>query len=420
MTNLRRLLKYGIYLPTLPFFFKPFVHLLRKVGWLRDSNTTTVQSQRILVTLPYNSVGDLVLSIRFLEHLHALWPEAVIDVVVGSRMASLFQHIDFVGRVIGFTPSPSSPPLARYRDTFRLLDLVRREDLAGAYDVAIDPRWDSDGYAYLARALVYLTGAKTRIAYSGHVDGIDPSLDLFLTHASEGGRGEHELLRKLRLPLRAGLTNSDVNADAVLQLSASVIALAKCNQMPRDKVFQEAGFLPQERFGILSPAATNPRRIWPLEEVAITVRALHRQYSLRFLVIGTSGDSSLAEQLVAMQPEIMMHAAGKTDIHVLPALLAHAALFIGNDSGPAHLAGILGINTVVISPFPLSCEIEHVNAPARFHPCGPRVRVVQPKYPLPPCDTTCAMEKAHCIRQITAAQVISVCAELLDKGHEQL
>jgi ADP-heptose:LPS heptosyltransferase len=49
--------------------------------------------------------------------------------------------------------------------------------------------------------------------------------------------------------------------------------------------------------------------------------------------------------------------------------IASADLFIGNDSGPAHLAGIIGVRTVVLFG---------VTDPVQWRPLGPGVRVVEP------------------------------------------
>jgi len=158
--------------------------------------------------------------------------------------------------------------------------------------------------------------------------------------------------------------------------------------------------------------------MWPIEDMATVARKLHDAYGLRFVVIGSRRDAGLASRLTALQPEITISAAGKTDVVELLSLLWRAELFIGNDSGPAHLSGILGTPTIVTSPFPVSCTMDHVNAPSRFRPCGPHVRVLQPQHPLAPCDPACAMKEAHCICQIGAAEVFSASRELLDLTKE--
>ena len=55
-----------------------------------------------------------------------------------------------------------------------------------------------------------------------------------------------------------------------------------------------------------------------------------------------------------------------------PSLVTGAGVFVGNDSGPGHLAGILGLPTV---------SLFGPTAPSRWKPLGPRVTVIR-KQPL--------------------------------------
>jgi ADP-heptose:LPS heptosyltransferase len=420
MSEARGIFKKVAYSLLSPAIFKTLVNVLRRSGWLHRGGFPAANASRILVALPHNSLGDLVLTVPLLEYLHRLWPAASIDVVVGDRMTSLFEEIPFIDKVIGYAPPSSGPPVARYQGTLELLSLARRENLTDSYGIAIDPRWDSDGYGYLARVLLYLSDAEMRVGYSGLVDGNEPSLDGFLTHVATGGKGEHELLRKLRLLQRAGLTRETIDEDVVLQTSATMISLGKNRETTAHRILEEAGIAPGKPYAILSPSATNPRRIWPIERLATVACELHSRYGFRFLVAGGAGDSLLAAQLAALQPEAIVSIAGKTDVPGLVTLFAGASLFVGNDSGPGHVSGLLGTNTVVASPFPLSCAEDHINAPNRFRPCGPRVRVVQPQRPLAPCEPTCSAQRAHCICQITAEEMLSACEDLLRMTKDSL
>jgi ADP-heptose:LPS heptosyltransferase len=417
MKSLRRNLRRAVYLPLVPVL-KVLTSGLRRVGWLSGPGVSSAQAPSILVAIPYNSLGDMALSVPLLEGVHGLWPEASIDVVVGDKLADFVRAIPFVGKVISYAPTSSDPPIARYQAAARLLGLAHRGELAAAYDIGIDPRWDSDGYGYISRALLYVSGAKKRIGYSGRVDGNDLSLDAFLTDAAVGGVGEHEILRKLRLLQRVGLTQYNFDEEVVLQTSPIMIQLAHEHADAGRSLLQEAGISLQERYVVLAPGATKGKCLWPIREMALAASLLHEKYDLRFVIVGGPGDAAYAAQLAALQPEIMRSVAGKTDVVELLSLLWRAELFIGNDSGPAHLSGILGTPTIVTSPFPVSCTMEHVNAPSRFRPCGPRVRVLQPQHPLAPCDPACAMKEAHCICQIGAAEVFSASRELLDLTKE--
>ena len=60
------------------------------------------------------------------------------------------------------------------------------------------------------------------------------------------------------------------------------------------------------------------------------------------------------------------------------AILERCAGYIGNDSGPAHLAAAAGIPVVMISAYAPGLPATHPGSPEKCRPFGPRVRVVQP------------------------------------------
>jgi heptosyltransferase III len=413
MNRLRRVLKCLVYLPIHPSGFKRLVQILRWVGWFPSRNGTSETIRRILVVQPHNSLGDLVLSVPFLDEVHRQWPKAEIDLIVGNAMTALFQHIPFVRRVIGYVPSSNEPPLARYQNVLRLFSLYRNE-IRDRYDLALDPRWDSDGHAYLARAMAFLSDAHVRVAYSGAADGIDPSLDAFMTHCALGGRNEYESIRKLKMFQRAGLSTRAVVDSESFQVNATLSTLAPLGKRTLDASLLQAGMPIGERYCVLAPSASTAAKIWPIERLAKVAKILHAKYGLRFVVIGSSKDTQLCERTAASCSGIAISLAGKTNILELLALLTRASLFIGNDSGPAHLSSMIGTATVIaiVGRAP-SEELDYINAPRRFRPWGPKVLLVQPDRPLPPCDPFCISQEAHCITQVSADAILAACEELL-------
>jgi len=423
MNRMRCTLRSAVSLPLLPCHFKSEVRLLRLLRWLPRQPKPGDAIRRILVVQPHNSLGDLVLCLPLLDEIHRLWPDSRIDLLVGRRMTSLYSEIPYIDRVIGFLSYPGQGVYARYRNTLGLLQLFRH-DIRDGYDLALDPRWDSDGYAYLARAAAYLSGAAIRASYSGWVDRIDPSLDDLMTHHALGGGQEHESVRKLRLLYRAGLSAQIPPEEAAAQANATLVELAQFSTPSREALLQRAGIQAGERYAVLAPSASSPIRIWPIEGLAEIAQTLHKRYGLRFVTIGTAAEAARSHRLAALQPAIIHSLAGETSLLELLSLLAGAELFLGNDSGPAHVSGMLGQRTVVVFSFPASSNgLDHIYSPRRFGPCGSRVRVLQPERALAPCDPSCMQQQAHCITQVTPETVLQACVALLSdesRSHEQL
>jgi ADP-heptose:LPS heptosyltransferase len=386
---------------------------MRTFGYLRrPAVSADGEVRRILISYPYCNLGDLVLMLPMLEATHERWPKAALELAVNARTAELLASLPFIDRVYPIDHSESwMPGFTSYKRVFSVVALYRKEMMSKDYDLAIMPRWGEDPFygSYLA----YLTGAPKRCGYSAIVDGRDSAEDLLLTQAATGGDHEQEALRDLRLLSRVGLreeTSEDKQlVDRPITSLRTIAATAEQ---------ATGGAVPSAPYVVISPGGTHPRRLWPTENLAALVSQLKFPSPTKFYVIGSVEDARRGEELVRQFPNQVISLAGKTNLMQLIALIANAILFVGNDSGPAHIAGALGVATVVISPFPTSCKEEHPNSPVRFRPCGPRVSVVQPREPLPPCFPACSSNEPHCITQVSVEQVLAAADALIENASD--
>ncbi|WP_462185883.1 MULTISPECIES: glycosyltransferase family 9 protein [unclassified Frankia] len=96
---------------------------------------------------------------------------------------------------------------------------------------------------------------------------------------------------------------------------------------------------------VLHPGASDPRRRWPVDRFAGVANALAAD-GARIMIVGVAAERALAERLAAGVSGPVVNLAGRLCLPGLVGILATADLMIGNDSGPRHLAGALGIPTV--------------------------------------------------------------------------
>ena len=105
-----------------------------------------------------------------------------------------------------------------------------------------------------------------------------------------------------------------------------------------------------------------------------------------------------------------------TPLRKVCAVLERCDLFIGNDSGSAHLAGAMNCKTIVISRHPSGGDPNHANSPIRFAPHCDRVRVLQPAAGLDACKAECLSSDPHCIRAVSVDQAVAAAREILLRG----
>jgi len=99
---------------------------------------------------------------------------------------------------------------------------------------------------------------------------------------------------------------------------------------------------------VMHPGATDPRRRWPAERFAELAAACAGD-GFRVVVVGDGSEKDIADRIVELAgANRVLSLAGELDMAELVALLAGAAVVVGNDSGPRHLAQALGVPTVGI------------------------------------------------------------------------
>ncbi len=105
----------------------------------------------------------------------------------------------------------------------------------------------------------------------------------------------------------------------------------------------------QEPLVAVHPGANVDFKAWPLQRFAEVCRFLTESRKCRIAVLGASGqEEELADEFIERIGSNAVNLAGKTPVRVLLALLRFSHLFVGNDSGPMHMAAAAGCPTVAI------------------------------------------------------------------------
>lgn len=168
------------------------------------------------------------------------------------------------------------------------------------------------------------------------------------------------------------------------------------------------GIAQGQGYAVLHPGASDPRKRWHLSGFTEVAQWLARERNLRPVIRLGPGDTEMARQAEALGSDAVIFDAATLDLRETIALIAGAQLFLGNDSGPAHIAAAARRRVVVIFG---------ATDPVTWRPWQAEHRVVEAAGPCPQCSTgRCyASSGARCILSVSVAQVQQACRELLEQ-----
>lgn len=153
----------------------------------------------------------------------------------------------------------------------------------------------------------------------------------------------------------------------VAQLKDAPAAEAAARQILRSVATRGVGTARREGDAVvIHPGSGSPRKCWDRERFVEAARQLREAgHRVRVLIgeveretWGADGASAFGAVSEVVQPATYLE---------LLEQLSRATAFIGNDSGPGHLAGIIGIPTL---------SIFGPGNPERWRPLGPNVRIM--------------------------------------------
>ena len=265
----------------------------------------------LFVTL--SNIGDAVMTTPVLEAMHAMRPDAPIDIVAASRSSVVFEHCPYRRRILHKDK----------RQPMRGVWSLVRELRASTYEWVVDLRTDF---------LPYLLRARRRLMkWSGHAYG---------THAVERHMGAIASLQGARAIPATTVWLGDDGRDSGRRLVAPLGA---------------------ERLLALGTGANWAPKIWPAQHFIDLIAELKHDFNA-VVLLGDAADRPQSHTVAARAALPCVDLCGRTTILQVAGVLSCAQAFVGNDSGLGHIASAVGIPSLTLfGP----------GDPERYHPWGP-------------------------------------------------
>jgi heptosyltransferase-3 len=151
-------------------------------------------------------------------------------------------------------------------------------------------------------------------------------------------------------------------------------------------------------------------RRWQPERFAAAIDEISRETGLDFVLVGGPDERRSAEQIVANTTSPVINLVGALPLETLLAVLEQARLFLGNESGPMHMAAATG--TPVVGLFGLT-------SPTIWGPVGVPSIALQPTMPCECVATDLCRwpdpSKACCVWRLDVEPVVGAVREVLSR-----
>jgi lipopolysaccharide heptosyltransferase II len=344
------------------------------------------QVRRVLL-VRLRSIGDTVLTTPSLFALRRFLPNTQIDILLEDWVAPVLEGSDLVDRVIAIAGDSKT---ARAR--------VARELRASRYDVVYNLHGGTT-----ATLLTRATGAKHRVGFDHYQyarlhNHIAPSsLEIWRRPSL------HSVEQQLALIGWTGVPVTDRPPTRLAVTESSLLSVAEKSRAAGCEDFS-AG----KPFAVIHPTAAFDTKQWATENFARVAEELTAR-SLTPIAIVSPKEKKVVASLIEQSSAQVI---GLSDLSLpeVTALASRARLFVGNDSGIAHIAAAAGAPCVVVFG---SSNVLH------WRPWTTRPNeVVREELPCQPCHGYfCAeFEKPECILRVPVARVVGAIDRILNEG----
>ena len=354
------------------------------------------QGANVLV-VRLRSIGDVVLTIPALQALHDWRPDLKIHIVIEPLCVPLVEGHPAISEVT---------VLRKFCDTVRQL---RRRHFAIAFNMHGGPT-----SAFLTR----LSGAPVRVCWAQHQFPSFYNVQVPIRFPVAGRTEMHTAEHRLQQFLWTGLPEKPLPA-------ANVYVDAHAAELVRQKL-AEQGIKPGAPYAVLRLGASQANKRWPVERFAAIAKWLREAHGIASVVNLGPGDAQIAGAVRQHFATIVGSGVNSgvdsgmdseassargvimdsLDLRGLIALLAGSRFFLGNDTGPTHIAAALGRKCVVI----FGASDSRV-----WSPWKTEYRLVENPFPCSQCPRgRCeSLGTSQCIFAISVEEVREACEGLL-------
>jgi heptosyltransferase-1 len=362
---------------------------MKIAGIIPSKEVMTPES--ILIIRP-SAMGDIVMASPMLATLRRAYPQARIAWLVEPGLADLLRHNGDLDELI-LWPKGEWNRLARekrYLELLRRVMALRRELREHHFDLAIDAVG-----LIKSRFLLWLSGARQTVGFVTKEPGA-----FLLDRKVTKGKDDPAMSSEYReMVVALGLDPGPFAPQVIVAPEDWAIARQLLGSLGVSSAY--LGF---------APFTTRPQKHWFDERWALLAGELVDKFGQPVIILGGPGDAARGEEIARQSGRSQVYnLCGRTTLGQSAAMIKHAALLIGVDTGLTHMGTAFATPTLAL--FGATCPYQTT--------ASPRTRVL---YDAPPCSPCRRKPTCHgqfdCMRALTVEKIVAAVTTLLDEERE--
>jgi lipopolysaccharide heptosyltransferase II len=355
--------------------------------FLSQSGLQNIATGKILL-IRLDHIGDMVLLTPVFKLLREKFPAAKIDLMIGSWTKEIVEKNAYLNDIIEFDAywfNRAKDKQFRLKTYTDMLTRLRKEK----YDIAFEFRGDARTIL-----LLQLAGFKKFIGYSM------TGLGFLLDHELLFDVNRHQVHKNLALLQLFGIDTQKAVLDVPVDKTDKQVVSDTMNSLNLNSG--------DKKIVCIHPGVGRPSGRWPLNHFAQLADMLIE--SGKFTVLLLNNDTEPDKQAASGIRHAMKYGDKikvldrKLNLRQLKQLIGSCAVFIGLESGPAHLAAATGVKGVSI--------FSGIVGITDFDPWNKNIRVIRKQVKCSPCGKF-ECDNNICMTEITPGEIYKCVSELI-------
>lgn len=264
--------------------------------------------------------------------------------------------------------------------------------------------------AYLA----FLSGARERVAFTERTNPVQHheylgEYDEFFTKIIEPKRC-HEALEQQHMLLSCGLRVQSLNYEIWTTPDETKQAL---------ELYQGDHIDKKKICCVVNMTTSVPSKDWPVERYVEVCKYASLKFPIEFILVGAGERAAKAAKTFKELIPRAHNFCNQLELRVSSEIIHNAHLYLGGDTGPAHIAAAYHLPCIVIYK-----TAENTAWLGRFHerlyPWKTDYWAIHPNNAIKGCECECSYPYPHCILKVEVSDVekvmLDACERIKDEG----